>query len=102
MVDRRDLVGPVLPFLRRAVEDRVTLVAVDIGQGAAVALLMGHVVHARLDVDDGLERRMPRDVLDSLTVDPDFAAVANAVLVRLARADHHSLHIALDEVCDAA
>jgi hypothetical protein len=34
-------------------------------------------------------------VLDALSIDPDLAAIANALFVLLARADHHRLLVHL-------
>jgi hypothetical protein len=47
-----------------------------------------HVVDAGADIDQRLEHRMRGHILDLLAVDVDGAAVADAVEILLAGADH--------------
>ena len=81
---------PILLGLRQLVADAVGLARrlVDIGHGRRRGLLMGDVVDAGADVDDGLEGRMGGDVLDPLAVHPDLAAVLQGRAVLCSRSDH--------------
>ena len=70
--------GLGLPFLARAwrlERDRVALAGVGIGVAHDLARrrIVGHVVDARPNVDDGCERRMRGHVADALAVDPNLA-----------------------------
>ena len=84
------LVVPVLPLARQLVSDAVGLVGVgvNIGHDLAGRVLVCHVVDAGADVDDRLEGRVGRHVLDPLAVDPHGAPVADRVAVFVPRPDH--------------
>ena len=90
-VDGFPLVVPVALLLRQAVEDRMLAVVLPIRQRRRMRRLVLHVVHARADVDDRLERGMGGDVLDPLAVDPHLAAVADALAVLRSGSDHRCL-----------
>ena len=51
---------------------------------------MLHVIDAGAHVNDGLEHRVGRDILDALSIHVDFAIAADAVPVLLTCADHFS------------
>ena len=85
------LVVPVLLLARRTVQDGVRLAAVPVGHAIGVGGIVGHVVHARPDVHDGLEGGVRGHVGDPLAVDPDFPPVAQPFAVLLSRTNHHPL-----------
>jgi hypothetical protein len=84
--------GPfAVPVLLRGgwlLEDGVALATLHIGEGVLVGRLVGEVVHAGLHVHDGLEGGVGGDVLHALALDPDLAAVADALAVLVAGANH--------------
>ena len=65
-------------------------IRVDERHDVARLVLVRHVVDARPDVHDRLERRMGGHVLDALSVDPDLSSVADRFAVLVAGAYHAS------------
>ena len=82
------LVPPVLLRIGQLVADGVDLAALLASQNRARRRLMLHVVDARPDIDERLEHRMNRDVVDALAGDVNFASVADGIAVLGAGADH--------------
>ena len=60
------------------------------GQDLAQGRLVGEIVDPRAGVDDRPERGMARHVLDPLALDPDRAAVAQAVPIGVAGPEHQT------------
>jgi hypothetical protein len=71
----------------------VLLVVFAVSQQAGIRVLVLHVVHARTDIDDRLERRVRGHILDPLAVDPDLAVVTQTCTVLFAGSDHRRLRL---------
>jgi hypothetical protein len=95
-IDRATLGVPVLTGARQFRTDGKSLARVGVGIGYDFAsfFLEGEIVDSRANVDDRLEGGMSRHIVDTLAIDPDFAAITNRRAIVVARSDHlRLLHI---------
>ena len=87
-IGRCPLVPPVLLRVRQFEANREAFAGFFVGHDIRRRRLVLHVVDAGADIDQRLDHRMGRHILDLFAVDINVAAVAQGLAVLLAGSDH--------------